>query len=67
MLGRIPDSIMLAVLAFCMGGACHDMIGLAGQGVYVGISGGLCLLSAVTALDCWFGFAGLGRLTGTKA
>lgn len=67
MLGRIPDSIMLAFMAFCMGGACHDLVNLPGQGVYVCISGGLCLLCAVTALDCWFGFPALLRMVGTKA
>lgn len=66
MLGRIPDSIMLAILAFCMGGACHDMIGLAGQGVYVALSGGLAALCTLAAIDCWFDFSALLRMVGIK-
>lgn len=66
MLGRIPDAIMLAIGAFCMSAACHAQLGLQGQGVYVAVSGGLALLCALAAIDCWFGFAAFLRLAGRK-
>jgi len=67
MLGRIPDSIMLAFMAFCTGGACHDLASIPGQEIYVAMTGGLAILCAITALDCWFGFPALLRLMKIKA
>lgn len=67
MLGRIPDSILLAVFAICMGGACHDLSAIPGQGVYVALSGIMSTTCAIFAIDCWFDFPALLRVVGRRA
>jgi len=66
MLGDRADAIVFIIMASLMGGACHSLTSIPGQGVFVALTGAVSLIAGLAAVDCWFGFPVVLRLAGHK-